>query len=999
MQSSADSNPAGMAQAFSYTATASGTTADIDLYVVSGTTATKVVVGVYSDSGGKPGSLLASGSIPSPQAGSWNDVPVGQTALTQGTTYWLALLPTGGQLNYFDAAGQAGAAPSYVEANSGLTSLPTSYASGHEWNASPASFYVNGQTGPKNTALPTVSGTAQQGNTLTTSNGSWTGTPTSYAYQWQDCNSQGASCSNISGATSSSYRLTSGDVAHTTRSVVIATNAGGSASATSNQTAPVAASGSVLVGNQQVQSSADSNPAGMAQAFSYTATASGTTADIDLYVVSGTTATKVVVGVYSDSGGKPGSLLASGSIPSPQAGSWNDVPVGQTALTQGTTYWLALLPTGGQLNYFDAAGQAGAAPSYVEANSGLTSLPTSYASGHEWNASPASFYVNGQTGPKNTALPTVSGTAQQGNTLTTSNGSWTGTPTSYAYQWQDCNSQGASCSNISGATSSTHVLTSGDVGHTMRSVVTACNNACGTASSAPSGVVASSQGSSDAPVNSVQPYFVVSSVSNTTGACTAGCAIEGQQLSVTPGIWSHNPTFSYQWQDCIARAGTDTRVAVATGGASDIMTPPTIGSCVNATGPGATTTTYTVSASDVGHALAVNVTATNGIASASTTPTGSCDTGLMTTTWNASTNPGSPIASTYFDDGQPGCSPISAVVGTGQYGAGTAGEHFCTNAPITCGFADIANSGVPRGTALYAVPGTCTSPSGPGAGCGATGSGWSYSGGRITLSAGAVLQNVKYVGTNGSITVSGSTSNVTIQDSDLSESCNCNFQTAGGIITLSGSGGHITIQRNNLHGLDASKAGDGCNAAIFAGDSTGTNITVAGNDIYFCSTGLNQIKAPTGGWAIIGNYIHDLAWADSARSNHFDGIQFEGGGSSSSPTAFVNNTDLCDVDQTDAIILSDDFSPPANSYRSIVHNLVGGGDFALYVSGSTSYPTTKSTFASNVFSQIYMGDHNTRSQFGSGSFGPTAYWTPSSNTWTGNVWDDTGGTVPPSTQT
>jgi hypothetical protein len=233
----------------------------------------------------------------------------------------------------------------------------------------------------------------------------------------------------------------------------------------------------------------------------------------------------------------------------------------------------------------------------------------------------------------------------------------------------------------------------------------------------------------------------------------------------------------------------------------------------------------------------------------------------------------------------------------------------------------------------------------------------------------------------------------------LSSGCGCNFQTGGGIITLSGSGGNITIQNNNLHGLDASTAGDGCNAAVFAGASTGANITVSNNDIYFCATGLNQIKAANGAWTIADNYIHDFAWGDSGRSNHFDGIQFEGGGSSSSPANFVNNTDLCDDDQTDAVILSDDFSPPGNSYRSIVHNLVGGGDVSIYVSGSSSYPTTNSTFGNNVFSQIYMGDHNTNSQYGGGSFGPTGYWTPSTNTWTGNIWDDTGSTVSPSTQT
>ena len=77
--------------------------------------------------------------------------------------------------------------------------------------------------------------------------------------------------------------------------------------------------------------------------------------------------------------------------------------------------------------------------------------------------------------PTNTAPPTVSGSPEEGQTLTATTGTWTGSPTSYAYQWQDCNSSGASCSNISGATASTRVLTSSDVGHTLRIVVKAIN--------------------------------------------------------------------------------------------------------------------------------------------------------------------------------------------------------------------------------------------------------------------------------------------------------------------------------------------------------------------------------------------------------------------------------------------------------------------------------------------------------------------------------------------
>jgi hypothetical protein len=96
---------------------------------------------------------------------------------------------------------------------------------------------------PQNTTAPVVSGEAVQGQQLSTSNGSWSNGPTSYAYKWQDCDSSGANCTSVSGATSSSYVLGSGDVGHTIRSVVTASNAGGSASpASSSPTTVVTAS-------------------------------------------------------------------------------------------------------------------------------------------------------------------------------------------------------------------------------------------------------------------------------------------------------------------------------------------------------------------------------------------------------------------------------------------------------------------------------------------------------------------------------------------------------------------------------------------------------------------------------------------------------------------------------------------------------------------------------------------------------------------------------------
>lgn len=71
--------------------------------------------------------------------------------------------------------------------------------------------------------------------------------------------------------------------------------------------------------------------------------------------------------------------------------------------------------------------------------------------------------------PTNYELPVVTGIAKVGYTLSCSTGQWTSFPSSFSYQWQ----QGTS--NIGGATSSTYTIVSGDIGFTIRCVVTATN--------------------------------------------------------------------------------------------------------------------------------------------------------------------------------------------------------------------------------------------------------------------------------------------------------------------------------------------------------------------------------------------------------------------------------------------------------------------------------------------------------------------------------------------
>jgi hypothetical protein len=99
--------------------------------------------------------------------------------------------------------------------------------------------HIGTELSPMTVTPPAISGTPQQGQTLTATSGSWTAPDATFAYQWQRCDSAGANCVDVPGATASAYAVTAADAGMTLHVVVTATNRFGSAPATSGLTAVV----------------------------------------------------------------------------------------------------------------------------------------------------------------------------------------------------------------------------------------------------------------------------------------------------------------------------------------------------------------------------------------------------------------------------------------------------------------------------------------------------------------------------------------------------------------------------------------------------------------------------------------------------------------------------------------------------------------------------------------------------------------------------------------
>jgi hypothetical protein len=178
--------------------------------------------------------------------------------------------------------------------------------------------------------------------------------------------------------------------------------------------------------------------------------------------------------------------------------------------------------------------------------------------------------------PVNTSPPTISGSAIQGQTLTESHGSWTNSPTGYEYQWQRCDTAGSNCAAIPGATSQAYTLTASDVEHAIRVQETASNAA------------GPSEPASSEHTGGVQPPPPPAPPESTSPPTISGPPQQGKALTEAHGAWRNNPTsYGYQWLRCDAAGNACAAIA------------------------GATLQAYALGASDVGHRIRVQETASN----------------------------------------------------------------------------------------------------------------------------------------------------------------------------------------------------------------------------------------------------------------------------------------------------------------------------------------------------------------------------------------------------
>ena len=263
----------------------------------------------------------------------------------------------------------------------------------------------------QNTALPVVSGAWTEGTTISTTTGSWSATGT-FTYQWQS-SSDNSTWADISGATSSTFVLTSSEASKYVRVQIVNTTSSG---------------------------------AGIAQSASRSKV--GAPFNTALPAITGT--------------------LKIGSTQTVSTGTWSNTPTSYSYQWQKSSDGISWINLSGEtantyVPTFDVANLQ------IRVNvGGVNTVDT---------ATVTSAVISGFVPPQATVVPAITGTRTTGQTLTSSSGTWPSTSSGYLYQWQRSSDGGVTWTSISGATSSTYVLATADAGYQIRSQVSLTANA------------------------------------------------------------------------------------------------------------------------------------------------------------------------------------------------------------------------------------------------------------------------------------------------------------------------------------------------------------------------------------------------------------------------------------------------------------------------------------------------------------------------------------------
>ncbi|MCU1515776.1 MAG: S-layer domain protein [Pseudarthrobacter sp.] len=456
-----------------------------------------------------------------------------------------------------------------------VTGTKAGYTTAAKTSATTASVAVGTLTAP----TPTITGSAKAGSVLTAVPGIWGPAPVALAYQWK------AGGVVIIGATASTYTPVAANVGKALTVTVTGTKTGYttavkmSAATTTigvgTLTAPTpTVTGDATVGAVLTAVPGTWGPAPVTLAYQWrangatitgatAATYSPATADLGKALTVTVTGTKagfttaaktsattlaVAAGILTAPAPTVIGTAKAGSTLTAVPGSWGPAPV--TLAYQWKTNGAAI--TGATAGtYVPGTADLGKTVTVT-----VTGTKTGYATATATSAATSTVMA---ANPALTApLPAITGTAKVGATLTAAPGIWGPAPVTLAYQWK------ANGVSIAGATASTYKPLAVHAGKTLTVTVTGTKAGYTTAAKTSAATAAVAAGTLTAPVPTV------------TGSVNVGAV-----LTAAPGTWGPSPvTVAYQWK---------------ANGASIT---------------GATATTYTPVAADLGKTLTVTVTGT-----------------------------------------------------------------------------------------------------------------------------------------------------------------------------------------------------------------------------------------------------------------------------------------------------------------------------------------------------------------------------------------------------